>query len=366
MKNIILIIFIFRFFVSYSQSQAKLDDFGRIVLNTYLPEKIDLPTEAKNLLETKLSQIASNYGMGGSDVNPRFIITAAVNVGTKDIIPGPPQMIAQNIDLTLFIGDAIENKSFCNTTISFKGVGTNENKAFIDALKRINPNNKDISLFIEEGKTKIIAYYNTQCDFSIKNALTLKNQGKYDEAIYKLSLVPEICQECYFKCLDTLKYVYQEKIDNDCQVKFKKAKTIWAANASSKGAEEAADVLSLIDPLANCQSDVDVFIKSIDAKLKADEKARWEFKMKQYADKVIKEKEEMKIAEQQAIRNDVLKKDQQQKDHEINKINVVQQAKKDERNYELDKIRVNAYKEVAIEYAKNQPKSITYNNINWR
>jgi len=27
---------------------------------------------------------------------------------------------------------------------------------------------------------------------------------------------------------------------------------------------------------------------------------------------------------------------------------------------------INAYKEVAIEYAKNQPKTITYNSIYWR
>ena len=33
---------------------------------------------------------------------------------------------------------------------------------------------------------------------------------------------------------------------------------------------------------------------------------------------------------------------------------------------ELEKKRIDAYKEVAVEYAKNQPKTITYNNIIWR
>lgn len=36
------------------------------------------------------------------------------------------------------------------------------------------------------------------------------------------------------------------------------------------------------------------------------------------------------------------------------------------RNLELDKICVNAYREVAVEYEKKQPKTINYNNINWR
>jgi hypothetical protein len=109
-------------------AQAKLDDFGRIVLNTYLPDSLAIPTEAKNLLITKLNQIKSNNGMGGSQANPRFIITANVNVGTKDIIAGPPQMIAQNIDITFFVGDAVTNTIFSNTTLSLKGVGTMRTK----------------------------------------------------------------------------------------------------------------------------------------------------------------------------------------------------------------------------------------------
>jgi hypothetical protein len=269
-------------------------------------------------------------------------------VGTKDIITGPPQMIAQNLEVTIFIGDALENKIFCNTTLSLKGVGTNENKAFIDALKKINPKNKVLESLIKEGKTKIVTYFNTQCDFTIKEAMTLKIQGKYGEAIYKLSLVPEVCQDCYFKCLDTLLFVYQEKIDKDCQVKFQEAKTIWAANSSSIGAEEAAEVLSKIDPIASCQPDVEKFISSVDVKLKADEKAIWEFKIKQYEDQVAKEKEQMRIAEEKSIRDDEFRE------------------KQAGRNLELDKIRVNAYREVAVEYAKNQPKTINYDNIKWR
>jgi hypothetical protein len=361
MRRYLIIVFALFLLVNTARSQnsPKLDDFGRIVLNTYLSEQMDIPAEARKLLDTKLSQVASNYGMGGSSVNPRFIITASINVGTKDIIAGPPQMIAQNLDVTVFIGDALENKIFCNTTLSLKGVGTNENKAFIDAFKKINPKNKDLASLIEEGKTKIVTYFNTQCDFTIKEAMTLKEQGKYEEAIYKLSIVPEVCQDCYFKCLDTLLYVYQEKIDKDCQVKFQEAKTIWASNSSNTGAEEAAEVLSKIDPLASCQPAVEEFIKSIDAKLTADEKARWEFKMKQYEDKVAKEKEEMRIAEAKSIRDDEYRENQSQRDAEY-------KEKQSVRNSELDKIRVNAYREVAVEYAKNQPKTINYNNIYWR
>jgi len=331
-----------------SNAQVKLDDFGRIILNTYLPDNIAVSAEAKGLLITKLNQITSNNGMGGSQANPRFIITANVNVGTKDIIAGPPQMIAQNIDVTLFIGDALTNVIFSNVTLSLKGVGTNENKAFIEAFKTINPKNKEVAAFLEEGKKKIIDYYATQCDFIIKDAQTLVKQEKYDEAIYQLALVPEVCQECYFKCLDTLSSIYQQKIDAACKIKLNEAKVTWTAAQNPNGAEKAGDILSTINPLASCQNEVTTFIKTIDAKLKADEKARWEFKMKQYADKIAAEKEQIRIAGEKGKRDDAYRENLSS------------------RNFELDKIHSNNSREIAVEYARNQPETVTYNNIYWR
>ena len=348
MKKIIFLIAGTIAFAFSSVAQMKLDDFGRIVINTYVPDNISVPSEAKDLLITKLNQISSNNGMGGSQANPRFIITVVVNVGTKDISPGPPQTISQNIELTFFIGDAQTNTIFSNTSLNLIGVGTNLNKAFIDAFNTINPKNKLILAFLEEGKNKIIAYYATQCDFIIKDALTLKKQGKYDEAIYNLTLVPEVCQDCYFRCLDTLTSLFQQKVDADCNQKLKQAKTVWAAEQNPQGAEKSADIVNQINPLASCQPDVDAFIKSIEAKLKADEQARWLFKLKQYSDKVAMQKEQMRIAEDKAIRDDNYR------------------ATQSIRNAELDKIRINASREVSIEYAKNQPKTVTYNNINWR
>lgn len=342
-----------------SNAQAKLDDFGRIIINTYLPDNIGIPAETKSQLESKLSQIASNNGMGGSQINPRFIITAQVNIGTKDIIAGPPQMIAQNLDVVLFVGDALTNTIFSNATITLKGVGTNENKALIDAFKNINPKNKEIAQFIEEGKNKIINYYATNCDFIIKEAISMAKQEKYDEAIYKLSLVPDVCQECYFKCLDTLSVVYQQKIDADCKLKFNEAKVTWTAAQTPNGAEKAGDILSTINPMASCQPEINAFIKTIDAKLKADEKARWQFKMKQYADKIAMQKEKVRIAEEKSKRDDTYRENQSKRDAVLNENQSL-------RNHELDKMRVNAYREVAVEYARNQPKTVTYNNINWK
>lgn len=96
-----------------------------------------------------------------------------------------------------------------------------------------------------------------------------------------------------------------------------------------------------------------------DAKLKADEKARWQFKMKQYADKISMQKEQVRIAEENGKRDDTNRENQPQRD-------AISREKQSSRNFELDKIRVNSYREVAVEQARNQPKTVTYNNIYWR
>jgi hypothetical protein len=318
MKKIIAVLILSVFAIN-SNAQVKLDDFGRIILNTYLPDNIAIPTEAKNLLITKLNQITSNNGMGGSQVNPRFIITANVNVGTKDIIAGPPQMIAQNIDITFFVGDAVTNTIFSNTTLSLKGVGTNENKAFIDALKTINPKNKELLAFLEEGKTKIINYYTSQCDFILKEANTLASQEKFDEAIYNLSLVPQVCEVCFNKTSELITLIFKQKIDADCKAKLSQAKIAWAGQQKINNAENVLNILIDINPNASCYNEVITITKEINNKLINDEKARLELALQKYNDKIS-----------------------------------------------LEKKRIDAYKDIAVEYAKNQPKTVTYNNIYWR
>ncbi len=319
MKKIITLLVLVIAIATTNKAQIKSDDFGRIILNTYLPDNMNLPSEAKNLLTTKLSQITSSCGMGGSQANPRFIITANVNIGTKDIIAGPPQMVAQNIDITLYIGDAISNTIFANTTLSLKGVGTNENKAFIEAFKNINPKSKELNSFVEEGKTKIINYYATQCDFILKQATTLAEQYKFEEAIYNLMTVPETCKDCYFKTQDKATAIFKQKIESDCTEKLKEAKLIWAAEPTENGANKAAAIMTTIIPSDNCKIEINKLSIDIKNKLHLDQKKKYDFEMLEM-----------------------------------------------QKSYDTEQKIIDAEKQIALEQAKHQPQTVTYNHIYWR
>ena len=189
------------FSFAFSQNDyGKSDDDARIVLNTFIPENIlENTPSARKLFITKIGQIASRNGLGGSEANTnnRFIISGDLNIVTKDVLPTAPPKYAVTIETNLAVGDGIDGKSFASEFIEFKGVGVSEDKAFISAIRKINPRHKMVRELLENGKQKIIEYYNTQCDFISKEATTLSDSRNFDEAVYVLSQVPKITKDCY-------------------------------------------------------------------------------------------------------------------------------------------------------------------------
>jgi hypothetical protein len=314
---------------------AQTNDFGRISLNTFVSDELKIPAEAKAILENKLSSIATQYAMGSNSYNPRFIITANVGSFSKDVIAGPPTMIAQTLNITLYIGDGIENLSFTSLNFTVKGVGTNENKAYIDGFKNIPTKNGQLETFMQEGKKKIIDYYMSKCSIIEDKAASFAAQGKFDEAIFELSAIPDVCKDCYRRSQKKLAAYFQQKIDAECDQKLLRAKGEWAANQSYAGARSASNILLTIHPAARCIPQVNEMLQSMTTKIAADERAAWDLKVKQYQDQITRENQ------------------------------LIQYAREDAgREFELSKIRAENFKQIAIEVARNLPKSITTNNYN--
>jgi hypothetical protein len=78
----------------------------------------------------------------------------------------------------------------------------------------------------------------------------------------------------------------------------------------------ALNILADIDPSATCFKEAQTLAKSVEAKVDAEERKQWDFKMKQYNDAVS-----------------------------------------------LEKQRIQAVKEIAVSYYKSQPTTVSYNYI---
>ena len=272
------------FSANAQNTQGKTDDMGRLELTAYIPDQIEGITEsARSNLQNKLNQIVTQNGLGGGE-NTRFIITANISVLTKDITPTAPPMQAYTLEVTLYIGDGFEGTLFASTSVTVKGVGETETKAYLAALKNIKTKSPEYQKFIEKGKEKIIAYYNDNCDFIMKNAQTMASGGNYDDALWVLTSIPNVCKECYMKGQDNAQAVYQQKIDRDCKATLSKAQGVWAANqnsaAGNAAAQEIGELLATIPAEASCFKDVQAFYAQVAKRVKEVDEREWKYVLK--------------------------------------------------------------------------------------
>lgn len=276
-------------------SIGKTDDLERISLTPVVADlNEDIPMATYSLLQNKLQQIATNNGLGGNAYSPRFVITCNLNVMTKDVLPGPPPMIAMNIDATFYIVDYVSQTVFSTTTVSVKAVGTNLEKSYINGIRNINPRSPEMKSFVGAGKNKIIAYYNDRCDYILQEAKSLASQKRYREAIFQLSSVPEVCKDCYFQATDAIEPIFQAYLNDLCERNLSAATAVWIANPNSYGANEVIGYLSEILPDAACFGEAQNLVSEIRSKILADEKRDWNFQLKQWNDRVSLESQRIK------------------------------------------------------------------------
>lgn len=363
MKKYISILLVLLSLPSFSQNnKGKADDEARIILASYVSDQIKgFPVEAKDMLKSKLDKIATASGMGGAQNSSRFIITANIDIIAKEITPTAPPQHMFTLEVSFYIGDAISGTKFSSCSKSFVGVAPNEIKAYKDALIQIKPNDPFFTQFIADGKTKIIEYYNSNCDFIIKDADALASIKGYDEAIYKLATVPSVCKDCYEKCLDKIGVVYKAKMENECQTYISKATSLMA----QENYFDAAEVLSPILPDLSCYPKAQALMKDINDHKCATAigKARGSWASHDTiatSEALASVPSDSKCyAEAIALANEVKKyvKETENRDFEFMK-----QEHKDE--VDIRKATIKAARDIGVAYGNHQPKTV-YKVYGW-
>ena len=309
---------------------ARTTSEDRVYISVIIPDNEEIPEEAARQLDQKLTQLLTDNGMASTDTGNRFAITPRVSVISKGIVPGPPSKVSMKLDLTFIIGDAEENKVFESVTVSTTGVGVNENKAFISAIKAIKPKMPELVSLLNNAKGKIIQYYRAKCDKIISDAAVEASRRNYEEAIYMLSQVPDLC-DCAYEC-QSLMIEYNTALTNNTATELlNEAKARWAASPNSDGASAVADIITRIPANTPSQADIDDLVDEINTKIRNDEHKEWEFKMKQYNDSIAKQK-----------RYEKAQLEQQRADNAMRRQSI------------------ESARQIGLAYAQNRPKTIIY------
>ena len=261
-----------------------------------LDETESFPAGAKAMIENKLTQLLTQNGVAGMDYLGQFILTVSTTPLDKDVIPGPPMKISEKMEMNLYIVDAYAKTIFSSTSMTVRGLGETENKCYMNALSRMPLQSPEIAKFINEGKNKIIEYYDHEGEILLKKAAALAQQKQYDEALYIASLIPQQSKH-YEAALAASLEIYQMQLDHECAVNLAAARQAWAAEQNSKGAYAAGEYLANILPDAGCYDEAMELYQEIKGKVLDD----WKFEMRKYDDSIDLERRRIDAARQVGI-----------------------------------------------------------------
>lgn len=257
-----------------------------VPLTIAVPEQAEyVPQTARAALENKMRQIANLNGMSATGDAGQFFLTCVVTVQDKQVVGGAPVKIAQQVDVTFYVADAVNEQVFGMANVSARGVGESETKSLLSALRQIAPAQPALKTLITESNAKIIAYYEEQCDNIIQKARTLAGARAYPAAFFQLSLVPEQCA-CYPKVLAEAERLMLDYREFEAQAMLAKARAVWSAGMDRDAAAEAAEHLAQIPHDAKCHAQALELMKEIKARVKDDidfdrKQLEWEQKNKQ-------------------------------------------------------------------------------------
>jgi chaperonin cofactor prefoldin len=295
MKNKIILFLLMCLNFSYSQSAS---DIGKISLSVIFPENLEgLDSSQLSKIETKVTTLVTSVGLAASGYDSNFVIYPKLSINDSDKVEGGMQNIyVVSCELSLFIKQLNNNIIYSSVTIPVKGYGKDKKAAVSDAINKLSVNNKDAKGFIETGKQKIIDYYNLKCQDIVTKSESLVKMQDYQGAIGLLMTVPEEVA-CYNNIQQKTIEAYKAYQNQKCITQLQEAKTTLAKNYY----KDALNILSQIDPSTKCYKEAEALIKKAEEKVDAQARNQFAVRMKMYNDSVALEKQRIQAAKEIAV-----------------------------------------------------------------
>jgi hypothetical protein len=261
---------------------------SRIVLSIVMPqneEKIDTSNFTK--IKSKIKQIISKNDVTATDYYSDFLIYPSIEIYDEENLDAGLQPITIiNGDFTLFVKQASTNNQFGSITVNFKGSGNSKTKAIRNGISNIKSNDKNFQEFLKNVKSKVITFYQNNCDLYISEADKLNASKQYEKALLKLLAIPAGVTNCNSKINARIVQYYKNYSNSICDKKIMIANGYYSENNFSKTLE----ILRTINPESKCKNSALSLITKVESKLDKAEKDALDFTKKIYNDKIAMEK----------------------------------------------------------------------------
>lgn len=275
-------------------------DANKIEVSAYVAPNSGVPPAAEKVLESKLTNLITASGFGAA-ANERFILTAHVTILTEDVTPTTPPLFSYTLSYNLYLGDGMTGTLYSSAQIEAKGVGQTKDKAYLQALKSLSPRDPQLKRMVEEGKQKIIDYFNTNGAAILARAASLANNQQYDAAMWELNSIPSCCPELYAKAQAQMMQVFSKEIAQDGQEKLAQAQAIWNSAQDRDAADRAGAILASINPDSPAYAQAQKLHNQISATIKAKDDREWNFRLQQQRDATAVQQSQIKAARDVAV-----------------------------------------------------------------
>lgn len=229
----------------------------------------EVPAPVQDLLVNRLEQVAAANGVAADPAQGQFFIAGKFTHIMRDVTPGPPTQDAIHTYLTLYIGDLDAQTVYATTSMELRGVGTSEQRAYINALQQLNGKQVEVARFFEQGRSKVLAYYDANYRTVMAEADRAAMQHDYGRAFYLLMQVPTCCTG-YGEVAGMMDKTYQAYIDRQGKILLDQARAAWAASPDQRGAREAFGYLADIDPESAAYGGAQDLLDEIKKSVKSD------------------------------------------------------------------------------------------------
>lgn len=186
------------------------------------------PQEITDLMQNKLTQIVMQNGVGA--YSDHYVLTAKIALEDKQVTATTPAQFMVKLSVQLLAIDVNAQILIRELTLPVTGVDRSENRAYLAAIRQINPRNALVKSFIQDASDAAVAAFNRNLDVILKEARGLEAAGLYDDALYNLSLIPDTVDR-----YDEVWALSTEIVDRQ-----QKAEKAAAAARAARAAEKAA------------------------------------------------------------------------------------------------------------------------------
>lgn len=193
-------------------------DFGRLSVAPVLSSKVSaLDPDMANALVVKLERILTQNDLAvGTEGSTRFLLAGSVLLDAKDVSATVPAMYSVKLDIQISFGDGLDGVLFNSISIVGSGLERSEKKAYLAAVRALNPSAADIKSFMASSKEKVSVYYAKKCKVLTSEATALATQFRYDEALFKLQEVPTLSDQCFEEVRALSIQIFKQKSEYEC------------------------------------------------------------------------------------------------------------------------------------------------------